>query len=129
MHPQPSLTLTHELLLRRSFFRHARSIGPSVATITENIWSSAISAALWDIQRLLSFADTCSAARLEAAAARALFHAHGNLSTVDHILSRHLDSLPLSRYTDLDGNLLFPLPPASDPSIVLSHLARENFTT
>ena len=84
-----------ERSLRLLILQKAESIGPSVTTLVENIWVRAVMTALYDIERL------------EAASRRAIFHGHGDHRTVDHILMKHLDSLPLSHYSDIDGQLFF----------------------
>jgi hypothetical protein len=93
--------------LRLLILRKAESIGPSVTTIVENIWVRTVMTALYDIERFLKLADIHSPKRLEAASRRAIFHGHGDHRTVDHILMKHLDSLPLSHYSDIDGQLFF----------------------
>ena len=98
---------TDERSLRLLILQKAESIGPSVTTIVESIWVRAVMTALYDIERFLKLADIHSPIRLEAASHRALFHGHGDYRTVDHILMNYLDSLPLSHYSDIDGQLLF----------------------
>jgi hypothetical protein len=96
-----------EQYLRSLILEKAQSIGPSVTTIVENIWLRAAMTALYDIERFLKLAEIHSSTRLEAASRRALFHGHGDYHTVDHILVKHLDRLPLSHYADINGQLLF----------------------
>ena len=99
-----------ERSLRLLILQKAESCGPSVTTIVENIWVRAVMSALYDIERFLKLAEIHSPTRLEAASRRALFHGQGNYYTVDHILTKHLDNLPLSHYVDIDGQLLFWTP-------------------
>jgi hypothetical protein len=96
-----------ERSLRQLFLHKARSIGPSVTTILENIWVRTVMSALCDIERFLKLAQIHSPNRLEAASKRALFYGHGDYRTVDHILIKHLEGLPLSHYSDINGQLLF----------------------
>jgi len=96
-----------ERSLRLLSLQKAQSIGPSVATIAESMWVEAVKNALYDVDRFLKLAETYSPTRLEAASGRALFHGYSNYYTVDHILNKHLDNLPLSHYVDLEGQLLF----------------------
>lgn len=98
---------TDEHSLRLLILQKAESIGPSVTTIVESIWVHSVMNALYDVDRLLKLAETHSPTRLEAASRRALFHGQGNYYTVDHILTKHLDNLPLSHYMDIEGQLLF----------------------
>jgi len=93
--------------LRSLILQKAQSIGPSVTTIVESMWVEAVKNVLYDVDRFLKLAETYSPSRLEAASRRALFHGHNNYYTVDHILTKHLDSLPLSHYVDIEGQLLF----------------------
>jgi len=107
---QPSPILKNaadEHSLRSLILKKAQSIGPSVTSIVESIWVRAVMTALYDIERFLKLADAHSPTRLETASKRAIFHGHGDHRTVDYILMKHLDSLPLSHYTDIDGQLLF----------------------
>lgn len=96
--------------LRVLILQKAESIGPSVTTIVESIWARAVMTALCDIERFLKLAQTYSPTRLEAASRRALFHGHSNYYTVDHILNKNLDNLPLSHYVDIEGQYLFWAP-------------------
>jgi hypothetical protein len=74
------------------------------------MWVEAVKNALYDVDRFLKLAETYSPTRLEAASRRALFHGHSNYYTVDHILNKNLDNLPLSHYVDIEGQLLFWVP-------------------
>jgi len=99
-----------ERSLRMLVLQKAQSIGPSVTTIVESMWVEAVKNVLYDIDRFLKLAETYSSTRLETASRRALFHGHSNYYTVDHILSKQLDTLPLSHYVDIEGQLLFWAP-------------------
>ncbi len=99
-----------ERSLRVLILQKAESIGPSVTTIVESMWVEAVKNALYDVDRFLKLAETYSPTRLEAASRRALFHGHSNYYTVDHILTKHLDTLPLSHYVDIEGQYLFWAP-------------------
>jgi hypothetical protein len=96
-----------ERSLRVLILQKAQSIGPSVTTIVEMMWVEAVKNALYDVDRFLKLAETYSPPRLEAASHRALFHGQSNYHTVNHILTKHLDTLPLSHYVDIEGQLLF----------------------
>jgi len=96
-----------ERSLRVLILQKAESIGPSVTTIVESMWVEAVKNALYDVDRFLKLAETYSPTRLEAASRRALFHGHSNYYTVDHILTKQLDTLPLSHYVNIEGQLLF----------------------
>jgi len=96
-----------EQSLRQLVLQKGKSIGPSVTTILENIWVRSVMSALCDIERFLKLAEIHSPNRVEAASRRALFHGHGDYRTVDHILMKGLEGLPLSHYSDVDGQLLF----------------------
>jgi len=96
-----------ERSLKALILQKAQSIGPSVATIVESMWVEAVKNVLYDIRGFLKLAETYSPTRLEAASRRALFHGHSNYYTVDHILNKNLDDLPLSHYVDIEGQYLF----------------------
>jgi hypothetical protein len=99
-----------ERSLKVLILQKAESIGPSVATIVESMWVEAVKNVLYDVDRFLKLAETYSSTRLEAASRRALFHGHSNYYTVDYILNKNLDNLPLSHYVDIEGQYLFWAP-------------------
>jgi hypothetical protein len=96
-----------ERSLKALILQKAESIGPSVTTIVESMWVEAVKNVLYDVDRFLKLAETYSPTRLEAASRRALFHGHSNYYTVNHILNKNLDDLPLSHYADIEGQYLF----------------------
>jgi len=101
---------TNERSLKQLFLQKALSIGPSVTTILENIWVRTVISAFCDFERFLKLAEIHSPNRLEAASRRALFYGHGDYRTVDYILMKRLEGLPLSHYSDINGQLLFRSP-------------------
>lgn len=95
-----------ELTLKCLLLKRAASHGPSVSAIVEQIWVRAIHGAICEAERFLSLARIHSPDRLEAASRRAIYYGHGDYRTVDALLMRRLEALPLNPYTDLDGQLL-----------------------
>ena len=96
-----------ELTLKQLLLEKAGAFGPSVATIAENIWVRAVMSALSETERFLKLASHHSANRLEAASRRALFYGHSDYRTVDRLLMKRLEALPLNHFTDIDGQMLF----------------------
>jgi hypothetical protein len=108
--PKTLSSSTHELdelRLKQLLLEKAGAFGPSVATIAENLWVRAVVGGLTEAERFLKLAAYHSADRLEAASRRALFYGHSDYRTVDRLLMRRLEALPLNHYTDIDGQMLF----------------------
>jgi transposase len=87
----------------RAFFAHdrswclaqARRIGPACTELVERLLADRILERLRGVQALLRLEKTHTAARLEAACVRALFHASPFYRTVKTILAGNFDQLPL----------------------------------
>ncbi len=106
--------IVDELTLKELLLKRAASHGPSVRAIVEQIWVRSIHSALSETERFLSLARTHSTDRLEAASRRAIYYGHSDYRTVDSLLMRRLEALPLNPYTDLDGQLLFGVDPPKE---------------
>lgn len=86
----------------------ASSIGPCTARVVGIERASSLRRTASTIRSFLRLALRTSPERLEAACERVLFYGRDSIAIVESVLRQGLDSLPLDRRTDIDGQpLLF----------------------
>jgi hypothetical protein len=125
---RPLLTAEQqERALKHFLLRQARGCGPSVARLLQTVWAENILEMVRECRELMELAQRYSPERLRAACRRAIYYRKDhNFYNVAHILDHQYDRLPLSPYTDIEGQFLFSLEPSADSSNnVESRIMRE----
>jgi hypothetical protein len=99
-----------ERILKQALLHRALRCGPSVARLVENLWASSLLEADQDARQLMRLSNTHGRHRLEAACRRAIYYRQDkNTEVIRWILDRGLERLPLTPFTDIRGQFIFPL--------------------
>lgn len=108
-------TSRQEYSLKHLLLRRAGRLGPSVARLVQAVWADSILETARDIHRLLRISRRCGPARLEAACRRASYYRRdSNCFTIEWILEKGYDKLPLSPYSNICGQFLIPFTDLED---------------
>jgi hypothetical protein len=76
----------------------------------ENLWASSLLEADQDARQLMQLSNSHGRHRLEAACRRAIYYRQDkNTEVIRWILDRDLERLPLTPFTDIRGQFVFPL--------------------
>lgn len=120
-----------ELLLKQALLHRALKYGPSVARLVENLWAFSLLEADQDARQLMRLSNSHGRHRLEAACRRAIYYRQDkNTDLIRWILDRGLERLPLTPFTDIRGQFIFPLdqPEIESQDNVESEIMRERCT-
>jgi hypothetical protein len=101
-------TSRQEHFLKRVLIEEAQRVGPSVALLVQALWAEAVVDAAREVYQLLRLPRRYGVQRLEAACKRAAYYRRDrNHFTIEWILQKRYDELPLTHYTDIRGHFIF----------------------
>lgn len=97
-----------ERAIKQVLLQEARACGPSVAQLVQMVWAGSILEMVRDSRELIELARRYSPKRLQAACRRAIYYRKDrSFYIIPRILEYEYDRLPLSPYTDIEGQFLF----------------------
>lgn len=107
--PQDILS-ADEKEIKNRLLDQAADLGPFATALVQSLWTDGVLCAASQAGQLFRLAGLYQPQRLEAACRRALFYKRTDYLTIERILTDNLESLPLSPYADVYGQLsLWPL--------------------
>jgi hypothetical protein len=97
-----------ERAIKQVLLQEARACGPSVAQLVQTVWAGSILEMVRDSRELMDLACRYSPERLQAACRRAIYYRKDrSFYIIPRLLEDQYDRLPLSPYTDIEGQFLF----------------------
>jgi hypothetical protein len=111
-----------ERAIKRQLFNASSGLGPFVTALVHSLWVMRVKSTVEEAQRLLGLEGNHPTEHIEAACRRALFHRRPDFLTVDQILRRGVQDLPLDPYCNVWGQPRYPTLDHFDECGIRNHL-------